>query len=307
MSAPIGLGQWIRRATDTLSHAGVDSPRADAEQLAGHVLGISRGRVAALAIAGHTLLPDDVTALDTLLASRAQRVPLQHLIGQVTFRQSLLHVGPGVFLPRPETEEVAGLAIQALRRAVDLSPQRTALAVDLCTGSGAIAAALADEVPEAVVHAVELDHEAGRWAVANLERRGVALHLEDARMALPGLNGRVAVVVTNPPYVPDGRVPTQAEAAQDPALALYGGGEDGMQMPVAMIQTAARLLRPGGFFVMEHDETQERAVPSALERSGQFVEITGHADLTGRPRSTSARRADSSGSEQHLADGRMAP
>lgn len=303
--APLELGPWIRHAEGRLAEAGVDSPRADAELLAGHVLGVSRGRVASLAVMGHSLSPDDVTRLDELLASRAARVPLQHLTGQVTFRQSLLHVGPGVFLPRPETEDVAGLAVDALLESSRRAPRRSVVGVDLCTGSGAIAAALADEVPAAVVHAVELDAEAARWAAANLERRGVALHLEDARTALPGLTGQVDVVVSNPPYVPDGRIPPQAEAAQDPALALYGGGADGMQMPTAIITTAARLLRPGGFFVMEHDETQGDTVALALEHTGMFTRITGHADLAGRPRSTSARRIASPGPEQHPVDGRM--
>lgn len=305
MTSPVELRQWIAHATDTLAQAGVDSPRADAEQLAAHVLGVTRGRVGALAVMGHPLLPDDVTRLDGLLASRAERVPLQHLTGQVTFRGSLLHVGQGVFLPRPETEDVAGLAVAALRRAAEQEPDRSVLAVDLCTGSGAIAAALADEVPEAVVHAVELDPEAARWAVANLERRGVALHLDDARTALPGLTGRADVVVSNPPYVPDGRVPTQTEATRDPELALYGGGADGMQLPTAIIAAAARLLRPGGFFVMEHDETQEQSVAEQIRRTGVFQDITGHRDLSERPRSTSARLSARPGPDQTTPDGRM--
>lgn len=307
MTPPLDLRQWVQRATDRLAQAGVDSPRADAEQLAAHVLGVTRGRIGALAVMGHPLPPDDVTRLDALLASRAARVPLQHLTGQVTFRGSLLHVGPGVFLPRPETEDVAGRAVTALRGAAERAPEHPVLAVDLCTGSGAIAAALADEVPSAVVLAVELDPEAARWAVANLERRGVALHLDDARTALPGLTGRADVVVSNPPYVPDGRVPTQAEAALDPELALYGGGADGMQVPRAIIAAAARLLRPGGYFVMEHDETQEEAVAEELQRTGLFTEVTGHRDLSARPRSTSARRSTVPGPDQHTLDGRMSP
>lgn len=296
---------WIEQAVQTLTRAGVGSPRADAELLLAHVLDVTRGRVGALAVTGHTLDPEDLARLDGLLASRARRVPLQHLTGQTTFRGSALHVGPGVFLPRPETEDVAGHAVAALREAARTHPERSVVAVDLCTGSGAIAAALADEVPEAVVHAVELDPEAARWAVANLERRGVALHLEDARTALPGLAGRVDVVVSNPPYVPDGRVPTQAEASQDPGLALYGGGADGMQMPTAVIAAAARLLRPDGVVVLEHDETQPEAVARELARSGLFQDVTGHEDLTGRPRSTSARRTAQPGPDPRPQDGRM--
>lgn len=305
MSTATTLDLWLRQATEQLAAAGVDSPRADAEQLAAHVLSVSRGRIGALAVLAHPIEPAHLERLNSLSAARAERTPLQHLTGWVTFRSSELHVGPGVFLPRPETEEVAGLGITALQTLAAADPDRSPIAVDLCTGSGAIAAALADEVPTATVHAVELDPEAGRWAVANLSHRGVALHMEEARVALPGLNGRVDVVVSNPPYVPSGRIPTQAEAAQDPEMALYGGGADGMEVPTAIIATAARLLRPGGTLVMEHDETQPQAVAAAMRQGGLFEDVTGHRDLAGRPRATSARRTEAAGPEHGVLDGRM--
>ncbi|MFC7402754.1 peptide chain release factor N(5)-glutamine methyltransferase [Citricoccus sp. GCM10030269] len=281
------LETLLRSATELLAAAGVDSPRADAELLAAHVLGTSRGHVAAGAVTGRTVTPVQSVDLRRLAISRSTRTPLQYLTGTATFRTVELEVGDGVFLPRPETEMVAGAAIEALAAA-----QPPALAVDLCTGSGAIAAALATEVPGARVHAVELDSEAAWWAAANLEPLGVDLQVTDAATALPELDGSVDVVVSNPPYVPDGRVPEQAEARRDPGLALYGGGPDGMRMPAVVTATAARLLREGGVFVMEHDETQADAVTELLQQNGLFTAIRTLEDFNDRPRCTVAVRTD---------------
>lgn len=288
----------LRSATELLRSADVDTPRADAEILAAHVLGASRGQVAAWAVAGRQLDPVQSVDLRRLAISRFTRTPLQYLTGTTAFRTVDLQVGHGVFLPRPETELVAGAAIEAALR-----PAQTAdppVVVDLCTGSGAIAASVAREVPGARVHAVEADPEAAWWAAANLDPLGVQLHVGDAATALPELAGRADVVVSNPPYVPDGRIPAQAEARRDPELALYGGGADGMRMPTVVAVAAARLLRPGGTFVMEHDETQGELVAGLLQEgaaagglgAGLFAGIQTHPDLTGRPRYTVAVRTD---------------
>ncbi|NUL43675.1 peptide chain release factor N(5)-glutamine methyltransferase [Cellulosimicrobium funkei] len=287
----VTLESLLRSSTELLTAAGVDSPRADAELLAAHVLGASRGEVAAWAIAGRELNPLQAVDLRRLSISRATRTPLQYLTGTTTFRSVELQVGQGVFLPRPETELVAGAAIDAARAAQDRNGVDP-LVVDLCTGSGAIAAAVAAEVPGATVHAVEADPEAAWWAAANLTPRGVALHVGDAATALPELDGRTDVVVSNPPYVPDGRIPTQAEARRDPGLALYGGGSDGMRLPTVVAATAARLLHPGGILVMEHDDTQGELVADLLRRDGLFSGIRTQQDLNGRPRYTIAARTD---------------
>ncbi|MFB9069782.1 peptide chain release factor N(5)-glutamine methyltransferase [Citricoccus parietis] len=290
----VTLESLLRSSTELLAAAGVDSPRADAELLAAHVLGVSRGEVVAWAIAGRRLDPLQSVDLRRLSISRATRTPLQYLTGTTTFRSVELQVGHGVFLPRPETELVAGAAIDAAR-AVRPGPGEQdghPLVVDLCTGSGAIAAAVATEVPGAMVHAVEADPEAAWWAAANLDPRGVALHVGDAATALPDLDGRADVVVSNPPYVPDGRIPTQAEARRDPGLALYGGGADGMRLPTVVAATAARLLRPGGTLVMEHDDTQGELVAGLLRRGGLFSDVQTQEDLNGRPRYTIAARTD---------------
>jgi release factor glutamine methyltransferase len=289
-TATASLESLLRSATELLSVAGVDSPRADAELLAAHVLGASRGEVAAWAVAGRAITAVQSVDLRRLAISRSTRTPLQYLTGTTTFRTVELSVGPGVFLPRPETEMVAGVAIDAARTAGRHHPETPPVVVDLCTGSGAIAAALATEVPGARVHAVEADPEAAWWAAANLDRLGVALHVGDAATALTELDGCADVVVSNPPYVPDGRIPEQAEARRDPELALYGGGADGMRMPTVVASTAARLLRPGGVFVMEHDDTQGESVADLLERDGHFAQIRTLTDLNDRTRCTVAVR-----------------
>lgn len=293
----VTLESLLRSSTELLAAAGVDSPRADAELLAAHVLGASRGEVAAWAIAGRRMDPVQSVDLRRLSISRATRTPLQYLTGTTTFRSVELQVGHGVFLPRPETELVAGAAIDAALAAQNSTDgqggaEGRPLVIDLCTGSGAIAAAVASEVPGASVHAVEADPEAAWWAAANLEPRGVALHVGDAATALPDLDGRADVVVSNPPYVPDGRIPAQAEARRDPGLALYGGGADGMRLPTVVAAAAARLLRPGGTLVMEHDDTQGELVAAVLRRDGLFSDVQTREDLNGRPRYTIAARTD---------------
>lgn len=284
------LDALLRWASGQLAAAGVPSPRADAELLAAHVLEAPRGRVGVWAVTGRELEPAQADQLRRLVRARATRVPLQHLTGTAAFRSLELRVGQGVFVPRPETELVAGRAVEALAGLVRDRGATPVTAVDLCTGSGAIAAAIAEEVPGVRVHAVEADPAAARWAAENLGPRGVTLHVADAAAALPGLGGGVDVVVSNPPYVPDGRIPDQPEARRDPDLALYGGGADGMHLPAVVATTAARLLRPGGLLVMEHDDTQAPAMGRLLGHSGLFTAVLTHQDLNGRPRYTEAVR-----------------
>jgi release factor glutamine methyltransferase len=228
-------------------------------------------------------------AYDSLVEERAARVPLQHLTGRAGFRHLELHVGPGVFVPRPETEFVAGLAMDAARAAGEAP-----LVVDLCTGSGAIALAVKDEVPAAHVYAVELGEDAHAWAAQNASSTGLDIELVhgDATTAFPELDGTVDVVVSNPPYIPVGMVPIDPEVRDhDPELALYGGSDDGLAIPLAVGARAAGLLRPGGVLVMEHADTQGEALPAALARTGAWRDIEDHEDLTARPRATVAVRA----------------
>ncbi len=283
-----------------LATAGVPSPRVDAELLLAHVLDVPRGRM----FLSDPADPSDVVRFEALLVKRAARVPLQHLLGEAPFRHLTLAVGRGVFVPRPETESVAELGIRMLREA----PEGSRLAVDLCTGSGAIALALATEVPGSTVHAVELDEAAAAWARRNVDENAAALatagstlelHVGDATTAhlgaLAPLVGLVDVVVTNPPYIPDAAVPRDPEVAQhDPPRALFGG-PDGLDVVRGLAVAAAALLRPGGVLVVEHGDEQgegggSAGVPYVLREHGAFRVVDDHVDLGGRDRATTAVR-----------------
>jgi len=254
----------LRSAEDRLAAAGVASPGADAAILLAHVLGVPRGRVAFVGAP----TPAQRAAFEELVARRSAREPLQHLTGVAGFRHVELQVGPGVFVPRPETELLAGWAIERARRVVGRPP----VVVDLCTGSGAIARSVADEVPGAEVHAVELDEGAWSWAARNLAASGVELHLADMAEALPGADGTVDVVVCNPPYIPVGAWESVATEARDhdPALALWSG-EDGLDAVRVLERTAARLLRAGGWLGTEHADEQGHSVPALLAATGRWT------------------------------------
>jgi release factor glutamine methyltransferase len=280
----------VRDAIAELAAAGVPTPDADAELLIGHVLGLSRGAVQARAVAGAELTDRQETELAALLARRAAREPLQHLTGHAPFRSLDLLVGPGVFVPRPETESVAQVAIDALQAVAAPEP----LAVDLGTGSGAIALALATEVPHARVVAVERSPEAFAWAERNREHVGAAnarIVLGDLADALPELAGMVDVVVSNPPYIPDDAVPRDPEVRlHDPAMALYGG-PDGLDVVRVISRRAQELLRPGGTLVLEHGELQGAEIRELLTADGWRAAATTR-DLLGRDRTTIALRPE---------------
>ncbi len=282
------LAAAVRGATARLAAAGVGSPDADAVALAAHLLGVGPGEVRARMVLGH----ESPGGYDDLVGQRCDRVPLQHLTGRTWFRGVELEVGPGVFLPRPETEVVAGLAIE-LARAVRRPDRRPPVVVDLCTGSGAIALSVKDEVPAAEVHAIELSPLAHGWAARNVEVTAleVDLVLGDAMTAFPDLEGEVDVVVANPPYIPAGLEPLEAEVRDhDPGEALYGGSADGLAIPRLVAARACDLLRPGGALVLEHADTQGESLPAALAQTGEWDRVEDHPDLAGRPRATTARR-----------------
>lgn len=275
----------LAEAERRLAVAGVGSARADAELLLAHVLGVARGKLML------STTPDTAQRerFEQLLRRRAAREPLQHITGRAAFRHVELEVGPGVFVPRPETEMLAGWAVGALQQALGagvLAPS----AVDLCTGSGAIAAALADEVPEAQVHAVELDPGAFAYAERNLSGTGVDLRLGDITSAFADLDGAADVVVVNPPYIPVGAFEAVDVEARthDPPLALWSG-EDGLDAIRMVERVAGRLLRPGGVLGCEHADLQGESVPAVFAASRRWSEVRDHRDLAGRPRFTTAR------------------
>jgi release factor glutamine methyltransferase len=259
----------------------------DAELLLAHVLSLPRARLLTL-----DDVPDDVAARFTdLAAQRADRVPLQHLTGRAPFRHLELAVGPGVFVPRPETEQLAGWALE------ELAGRAGPVVVDLGSGSGALALSISQEHPGARIVAVERDPGAIEWTRHNAAARATAgdtpVEVLAGDMTDPALlrelDGTVDLVVSNPPYVPDGaRVPREV-ADHDPPLALWGG-PDGLDVVRGLLVTAARLLRPGGRLGIEHADQQGSALPALVRAHGGFDDVADHADLAGRPRFTTARR-----------------
>lgn len=277
----------LRTVTERLAQAGVPSPYADGLALIAHVWGRSTSDARRELLLGRVPDGPQQERLAELVDERVRRVPLQHLTGRAPFRHLELAVGPGVFVPRPETELLVDLVLGAA--------DPGAVVVDLCTGSGAIALAVKHERPDVEVLAVEVDEHALAWAERNAETLGLdlTLRLGDATTAFPELEGEVDVVVSNPPYIPNDMVPVDPEVRDhDPAVALFGGSADGLRIPVAVAARAADLLRDGGTLLMEHADTQGRSLPAALAADGSWREITDIDDLTGRPRAVRATRVD---------------
>jgi release factor glutamine methyltransferase len=278
----------LARAVELLERAGVPSARVDAELLLCSILDVSRGRLQASALMDATLTAAQSEMFSAYLVRRAAREPLQHITGKAPFRSMELSIGPGAFVPRPETEQVAQFAIDALRAVASDNP----LGVDLGTGSGAIALAMATEVRHASIWAVENSPEAFIWARRNRDETGAdnaTMVFVDLADALPELNGRVDVVISNPPYIPLGAIPRDPEVRLfDPEHALYGG-EDGLDVVHAVSATALRLLHPGGTLVMEHGELQGAAIADLLRADG-WKAVATHRDLLGRDRATTALR-----------------
>ena len=300
-----------------LDAAGVPSPQSDAAWLMAWVLDVPRNRLFL-----HDE-PDDRArmAFEKALARRLSRVPLQHIVGRAPFRRIDIAVGPGVFIPRPETEVVTEVGVRHLR---DLGG---GVAVDLCAGSGAIGISLAVEVPGVNVHAVEMDEAALEWLRRNIDQHrstiaqvgssidvvhADATTVADTGGALASLVGRVDAVVANPPYIPDGMIPREVEVRDhDPPVALFAG-PDGLSVIRGIVRTAALLLRPGGVLVIEHadvqgpgaagggvvgvlrdlslDETLSSLLPGRPGAS-LFEGIGDRLDLTGAPRFTVATRS----------------
>lgn len=283
MAGQVEIRTLLAGARDQLAAAGVESPDSDARILLENATGRSRAQLLIMDAV------DDEAAqrYQEMIIRRAKREPLQHITGIAHFRHVSLQVGPGVFVPRPETELMAGWAIDRLREIRDRPP----IAVDLCTGSGAIARALADEVPGAELYAIELSEDAAGWAERNLSGTGVDLRTGDMATAFGELDGTVDVVVCNPPYIPLAAWESvQAEARDhDPELALFSG-DDGLDAIRVLTGVAARLLRPGGWVGVEHAEVQAESVPALFAGYGSYDQIRDHPDLTGRPRFTTARR-----------------
>jgi release factor glutamine methyltransferase len=256
--------------------------------LVADILNLGRGELSAQAIIGREIEPNELERIRAQAEKRAQRVPLQHLTGKAYFRNLELSVGPGVFVPRPETELLAQIGIDALNAAI-VAGNPKPVAADLGTGSGAIALSLATEVPATFVYAVELSDDAMPWTTKNFARYGANAQLRqgDLADAFQDLNGQLSVVVSNPPYIPDDMVPIYPEVhLHDPALALYGGS-DGLDLIRKVSKTAQRLLVSGGVLALEHADIQSQSVVQLLLADG-WREVTAHQDLNQRDRVVSA-------------------
>lgn len=280
------VSEALELATDKFSAAGVLSPSVDAELLGCFILDATRSELTLLAITGESFPENRLADFLEAVKRREKREPIQHITGLAPFRYLELEVGPGVFIPRPETEQLVDLAIQKIE-----SIQNPVI-VDLCSGSGAISIALNTEVAGSRVYSVELSKDAFAFLTRNYQRYGLdpkALRHENLTTALEELKAGVDLVVSNPPYIPDSAIPIDLEVQlHDPAVALYGG-EDGLDV-IRLISTRAwYLLRPGGHLVLEHANTQASAIGELLLTQG-WHEVVSASDLTGKDRMISAVR-----------------
>jgi release factor glutamine methyltransferase len=271
--------QLLNDVAEQLRLAGIDSCELEATLLADHVN-------------EYFAEPGRRAALQALVERRCRREPLEHLVGKVRFRSLDLLVGPGVFVPQPETSSVVQWAVDRLHELLTAGVTQP-LCVDLCTGSGTIALSLSAEVPQAVVHAVELDPGALAWAERNAKHHGLAvtLHQGDVAHALPDLNGRLDLVASNPPYVATGEMDQVRPEVRnhDPAVAL-GAGSDGLDVIRAVESAARRLLRPGGLLVVEHSDRQARSAPAVFGDTACWADVHDHRDHDGLDRFVTAVR-----------------
>lgn len=259
-------------------------PTVDVELLLAHVLGIERMQLHARE---YQLSAEQKTEFENLVTDRRQGIPTQYLIGKAPFRKLEFEVGPGVLIPRPETELLVGAALS------EIAVRNCATSViDLGSGSGAIAISVAWEsremgVPVTVI-AVEREQAAIPWLTRNVSLHQVDVRVVNADVRNALVDVRADIVVANPPYIPDGAPIPTLVAEHEPASALYGGGGEGLELPRLFIEAATRLLKPSGLLIMEHYESQRPALESFLSRD--YLDVAGFPDLNGRDRMITARR-----------------
>jgi release factor glutamine methyltransferase len=283
------IKQILRSAKERLSSAGINE--IDAEHLFAYVVGISRMDLhnpmkleEALKSLGDFGVIEDTFA--KLVSRRASHEPLQYLTGIAFFRHLEIEVGPGVLVPRPESELLVDAVITHIENLSDRAGEISV--IDLGSGSGALALAIATEAPKSRVIAVEKSPEAIYWLKKNVAAisENVRIVESDVTDALPGI--KCDIVIANPPYIPDSQPLPRDVAEHEPHIALYGG-VTGMEMPALFIAAASRLLKSGGVLAIEHTEVQGADISSLLAKD--FIEVSLHKDLTDRPRWTSAVRA----------------
>lgn len=277
----IRVAEALAQGTRRLTSAGTASPAAEARTLLAHLLDIGLGQL----VLAPDLTDRQSEGYQAMLDRRAAGEPVQHITGVAHFRGVSVKVGPGVFVPRPETESLAGWALDRVRHL------REPIIVELCAGSAAMSLAIATECPQARVCAVELSEDAAVWAAGNLAGSGVELRVGDMRDAFADLDGHVDVVVANPPYIPLTAWESVAPDVRDhdPALALWSG-DDGLDATRVVAEVAARLLKPGGWVGSEHAEVQHDSAPDVFVATGHFDSVSDQPDLAGRPRFVTARK-----------------
>jgi release factor glutamine methyltransferase len=281
----------LQQAARQLREVGVSSAEQEARQLLAHAAGVELSRLPLL----DAVEDAHAAYFQTLINNRARRIPLQHLTGRAHFRYLELEVGPGVFVPRPETEVMTGWAIEQLRPMVYAvargESRHLPVVVELGTGSGAVAKSIAVELTGTRVHAVEISEEAAAYAARNLADTTVELYVQDMVGALPELNGSVDLVIANPPYIPLDAFESVVPEARDhdPPLALFSG-DDGLDAIKIVAAEAARLLRPAGLLCIEHADVQGESAQQVLVEHGAFAGVRDHLDLAGRPRFVTAVR-----------------
>jgi release factor glutamine methyltransferase len=281
----------LHQAASELREVGVSSAEQEARQLLAYAAGVELARLPLL----DAVEDAQAAYFEVLIKKRARRIPLQHLTGRAHFRYLEVEVGPGVFVPRPETEVMTGWAIEQLRPMVYAvargESRHLPVVVELGTGSGAVAKSIALELTGTRVHAVELSEEAAAYAARNLADTTVELHVQDMIGALPELSGSVDLVIANPPYIPleafESVLPEVRD--YDPPLALFSG-DDGLDVIKVVAAEAARLLRPAGLLCVEHADVQGESAQQVLVRHGAFAGVRDHLDLNGRPRFVTAVR-----------------
>ncbi|MCI1635410.1 MAG: peptide chain release factor N(5)-glutamine methyltransferase [Bifidobacterium sp.] len=306
------LSGLVRSISGQLLSAGIDTPEHDARMLVSEAFSMSLADLRMAEILNKTvvdMMPVSAPELSSTAAAapitpqkllndlssqvvrRMQREPLQLIQGHTWFRYIDVQVGPGVFIPRPETESLVQSGIDWIQQQHIVKPR----IVDLCAGSGVIGLSLCKELPKAQVWAVERSPAASVWTAKNrdalIDNAGISptqyqLALADATdsATLDELDGSIDMVISNPPYIPEDNAPTQPEVVDwDPAMALYGGSADGLRIPAAIIRRASSFLHQGGVLLMEHDITQAKALCDQARQHG-FTHARTADDLTGRPR-----------------------
>lgn len=285
MTSSRSVAALVAEASGQLAGAGLPGPAQQARTLLAFVLAVEPSRLVLV----ESVDAEPATRFRELVRARVTGHPLQHLTGRAHFRHTSVEVGPGVFVPRPETEVMTGWAVDRLRSVIGSG--RTPLVVELCTGSGVIAKAINQEVPGCEIFAVEVSEQAYGFAERNLAGTGVSVQLGDMADAFTELDTTVDLVISNPPYIPwEAWESVPAEVRDhDPQVALFSGS-DGLDALRVVARVAARLLHPGGVVCAEHAEVQHDSAPQVFVRAATFTHVRDHVDLAGRPRFVTATR-----------------